>query len=158
MHREALWAPCGHKESDTTEWLHFHFPINNASGAVNDTFPQERTLDGYCRNKFQRQLTFKNPIKGKISSQLLRKKKRKPKQPQNKNPSILNYYSRNAHQNDKKSNPIWQNGNPNCLQTGKGGKTREMMESPYTFRRNRHWQQPLERTACTGQKKKFHEN
>ena len=70
--------------------------------------------------------------------------------------SIPIYHRRNTNQNDnKKSNSIWENGYLDCMQTVNEGKSWEMMESPYTFPRNRHWQQPLERTACTGQKKNF---
>ena len=37
--------------------------------------------------------------------------------------SILNYYRSSANQNDnKKSNPVWQDGHPNCLQTVHGGE------------------------------------
>ena len=31
---------------------------------------------------------------------------------------------------NKKSNPVWQNGHPNCLQTVHGGESHEMMEPP----------------------------
>ena len=68
--------------------------------------------------------------------------------------SILNHYRSDADQNDNKgSNPIWQNGHSNCLQTVHGGESWEMMESPFVLPANRRWQQPFEGSACTGQNK-----
>lgn len=76
-----------------------------------------------------------------------------PKRPQDKRLSIPNYYKRNGNENkQKKSNPIWQNGNPGCLQTVNGGDNRETMQVPYVFCRNGHWSQTLGRGAFTGQK------
>ena len=43
---------------------------------------------------------------------------------------------------NKKSNPVWQNGHPNCLQTVHGGESHEMMEPPFTFPVNTHGRQP----------------
>ena len=69
--------------------------------------------------------------------------------------SIPNYYRSDDDQNDnEKSNPIWRNGYPNSLQTVHGEESREMTETPFMFPGNKHWQQPLEGTACTGQNKK----
>ena len=69
--------------------------------------------------------------------------------------SIPNYYRGDADQNNnKKSNPIWQNGHPNSLQTVHGEESQEMTETPLMFPGNKHWQQPLEGTACTGQNKR----
>ena len=82
------------------------------------------------------------------------KRKKEPKRPQEKMLSILNYYRNDADQNNnKKSNLIWQNGHPNSLQTVHGGESREIMEFPFKFPVNIHWQQPLEGIACTGQNK-----
>ena len=48
--------------------------------------------------------------------------------------SIPNYYRADADQNNnKKSNPIWQNGHPNSLQTAHGEESQEMMETPFMF-------------------------
>ena len=81
--------------------------------AVNDSCPQERPWDGYCRNKFQTQPTFKKPIAtGKLSSHPLQKRKI-PKRPQDKMLNIPNYSRRNANLKDnKKSIPTCQNGHP----------------------------------------------
>ena len=69
------------------------------------------------------------------------------------------YYRRNTNQNDnKKSNSIWENGYPDYMQTVNEGKSWEMMESPYMLHGNGHWQQPLERTASTGNNEKFQKN
>ena len=73
------------------------------------------------RNQFQR-LIFLIPFK---------ERKKEPKQPQDKMLRILNHYRSDADQNDNKgSNPIWQNGHSNCLQTVHGGESQEMMEPP----------------------------
>ena len=79
--------------------------------------------------------------------------KKSKKRPQDKILNIPDYYKKNVNQNEnKKSNLIWQNGHPDCLQTVNGGESREMTEPPYKFSRNGHWQQPLEKTASKGQK------
>ena len=70
--------------------------------AVNDSCPQERPWDGYCRNKFQTQPTFKKSIAtGKLSSHPLQKRKI-PKRPQDKMLNIPNYSRRNANLKDNK--------------------------------------------------------
>ena len=105
------------------------------------------------RNKFQTQRTFKRSTEtGKFS------RKSHKKRQQGKTLSVPNH-RRNADQNDKKkSNPIWQKSHPDCLQTVKTEERREMMETHSTLQGNERWQQPLERTATTGQNGKFQES
>ena len=58
--------------------------------------------------------------------------------------------------NDKKwSITIWQNGHSDCMQTVNGGESREMMGHADMFCGNGCWQQPLEKTASTGNNEKF---
>ena len=73
------------------------------------------------RNQFQR-LIFLIPFK---------ERKKEPKQPQDKMLRILNHYRSDADQNDNKgSNPIWQNGHPNCLQQYMEGKAGRRWNPP----------------------------
>ena len=70
--------------------------------------------------------------------------------------SILKYYRSDADQNDnKKSNPIWQNGHPHSLQAVHGEESQEMTETPFMFPGNRRWQVSwrgsLHRAEQTGQ-------
>ena len=58
-----------------------------------------------------------------------------------------NYYKRNTNQIDKKSQCIWQKGNPDCLPSVNRGESPEVMQAPCMFRGNGHWEQPQERTA-----------
>ena len=80
--------------------------------ASTHAYPQKWSWGGYCINKFQTQSTVRKKIgKGTFSSHPLRKKKKD-------NMLIIpNCYRRNTNQNDnKKSNPTYQNGILTSLQ------------------------------------------
>ena len=127
MGHEKVLPPCRHSLSLQIEhWCLLAPPFYKACGAINDSCPLQRSWGGYCRNKFQTQLTFKKPtVTSKFSSHPLMK--RKKKWPQDKILYIPKYYRRNANQNDnKKSHPTCQNAHPHKSENIKCG--REMGE------------------------------
>ena len=79
MGHEKVLPPCRHSLSLQIEhWCLLAPPIYKACGAINDSCPLQRSWGGYCRNKFQTQLTFKKPtVTSKFSSHPLMKRKKK---------------------------------------------------------------------------------
>ena len=131
------WGP---KELDMTEQLHFHLQKGPAAGTA------EMNSKHYwlSRSQFQRSI-FSHPL----GKEIKKKKKKEPRPPQDKMHSeLLPEWCWSKRQEMKSC----QNGHLNCLQTVHEEESWEMVDpTPIMFPGNRHWQQPLEGTACTGQ-------
>ena len=132
-----MLPPCGH-------FLELYLPTS----ACSDSWPQERSCSGYCRNQFLTQLTFKKPI---VTCKFSSEKKTQSSQGHDTLHPYLLQEECQSKQEVNSHRIEW----PSYWQTINTRETLEMIEPSFIFHGNGHWQQPLEMTASTGQKENF---